>query len=136
MDKIAQLRGLSRAKLVVGALDHPNGMGENMLFAQSAEADRVVRQAITNIEKETGKAARQALAKVKEGADKSGKAARHDLAVINDVRSLPTYQQLVMRDLLEFMQDSKPRAGRAVNLPTRGNMVIKDGSAISEYFFS
>jgi hypothetical protein len=123
MDGIARLMPLDSPGTVLGALDHPNGLGTRLLAAQALTDGEV------------------------------GEAAKQGLSLIEDLRRLPPSRQCLMRSLLELMSEEseevttarkgvadregqKKKAASATGLSIAAGIALGDGSDISEYFFS
>jgi hypothetical protein len=117
MDGVARLLSLDNQQTVLGAIDHPDGMGATLLAAQAR------------------------------GDGETGAAARAGLALSESLRRLHPSRQWLMRSLIEFMgqESAKDRAARlaaagraerAAGLAITSGIPLGDGAGMSDYFFS
>jgi len=116
MQGIARINALRSPATVLGALDHPDGLGERTLAAFASD----------------------------EGEE--GAAARDALTVIEELRRLSAPRLFLMRRLLELMRDGperqeeqkgrKPAPKPAPDFVPTGDFALSERSLLSEYFFS
>ena len=117
MDEMARLMPLLNPATVLGALDHPGGVGETLL---AAEADGNGDQALAALEV---------------------------LDLLRSLRRLPPSRQWLMHCLVEFLSQESEKARaqrlaaagrtrRAVGLPLTTGLPLGGGAAMSDYFFS
>ena len=117
MDGMGRLMPLLEPTTVLGALDHPGGLGEKKLVAEA------------------------------EGDGDQALAALVVLDLLASLRRLPPSRQWLMRCLVEFLsQEAEParaqrlaaagRTRRAAGLPLTTGLPLGGGAAMSDYFFS